>query len=323
MRATIEPLSLSYEVIYVDDCSPDGAWETLESLAAVDGHVRAFQLSRNFGQDAAITAGLSQSRARWTVVIDCDGQEPPEAIPALLAKAREGYDVVRTVRQARRHPRLRHAASRLYRRSLLESSRESEYSNMSLLTRRVVKALLEIRDRSREYTLMVDWLGFPQAIVSIEFAQRLEGRSSYTLTTLIRVALNGIFFRTTVLLRAVVFLGVAVALAGGGLAAYEIYNYFASIQPPGYTTVIVVLLLAAGLIIISIGVVGLYVGQVFEQVTARPLFIIRRQTALGGADPAAPPAEETVRVPAGGPRTAVPGSVPQEHGPRMSPEWTQ
>ncbi|GAC1437876.1 MAG: glycosyltransferase family 2 protein [Solirubrobacteraceae bacterium] len=282
---SIAPLGVSYELIFVDDYSPDGAWAALRELAARDPHVHAYQLTRNFGQDAAITAGLSRSSACWTVVMDCDLQEPPEAIPELLAKAAEGFDVVRTERAARGHARWRKAASRVYRKSM-SADREHEFSNMSLLSRRVVEAFTAMLDRDREYALMIDWLGFPQAIVRIEFADRAAGESSYTFYKLLRVALNGMFFRTTFLLRAVVFLGFLVALGGGLLAAYEVFFYFVRGQPSGYTSLAVMLLLLSGFIIVSIGVVGLYVGRVFEQVKARPLFIIGRHA---GMDPAAGP----------------------------------
>src|SRR5207247_7307425 len=138
--------------------------------------------------DAAITAGLSRCAGRWVVVLDCDLQEPPEAIPELWTRAQEGYDVVRTIRSRRQHTRLRRAASRTYRRLLLENAPEVEYSNMSLLSRKVVDAFLRLHDRDREFTLALDWLGFPQTAVDIEYQPRGQGGSSYTLRRLLRVA---------------------------------------------------------------------------------------------------------------------------------------
>jgi dolichol-phosphate mannosyltransferase len=147
---------------------------------------------------------------------------------------------------------------------------------------------LDLRDRDREYTLVLDWLGFSQAVVSIDFSER-DGESSYTPRRLLEVALNGMFFRTTVLLRVVVFIGFGVALIGAGLAAYNVIYYFVAGQPTGYTSLLVVVLLMSGLIIISVGVVGLYVGRIFEQVKYRPLFVIAReppgQAEEGGAPP--------------------------------------
>jgi dolichol-phosphate mannosyltransferase len=293
LRAAMSPLTDDFELVFVDDASRDGAWPRLVALGESDPRVRAFGLSRNFGQDAAITAGLAKARGRWVIVMDCDLQEPPEAIPELYARAQEGFEVVRTERGERGHSRLRRAASSVYRRLLLEETAHPEYSNMSLLSRRAVDAFNQMRDRDREYHLMLDWLGFENAVVPIAFASR-EGESSYTLRKLIRVAVDGVFFRTTVLLRLVVFLGFLVAAVGGALAIYNIAYYFVAGQPTGYTSLIVLLVLFSGLIIVSIGVVGLYVGRIFEQVKTRPLFVIARQI-----DRADAPEGEQPGVPAG------------------------
>lgn len=276
LRAAIDPLTEDFELVLVDDASRDGAWPRLVTLAETDARVRVFGLSRNFGQDAAITAGLARARGRWVIVMDCDLQEPPEAIPELYARAHEGFEVVRTERGARGHSRLRRLASGIYRRVLLEETAHPEYSNMSLLSRRAVDAFNQMQDRDREYHLMLDWLGFDSAVVPIAFVPR-AGESSYTARTLIRVALDGMFFRTTVLLRVVVFLGFVVAAVGAALALYNVLYYFIAGQPTGYTSLIVLFVLFSGLIIVSVGVVGLYVGRIFEQVKSRPLFVIARQ----------------------------------------------
>ena len=292
----LDPLVDSFELIFVDDASRDEAWVTLIELTEADSRVKAFGLSRNFGQDAAITAGLTRSSGRWTVVMDCDLQESPEDIRRLYAKAQEGYQLVRTMRSRRGHSRFRRAMSRAYRR--LSHDSEIEYSNMSLLSREVVDAFLTLHDRYREYTLILDWLGFRQAVVEIRFAKREHGRSSYNLGRLARVAMDGMFFRTTLLLRLVVLLGVLVALAGAALAAYNIVYYFVASQPLGYTSLVVLVLLSSGFIILSVGIVGLYVGRVFEQVKFRPLFIISRSAGAGLEDDLT----ETTPVPALAPR---------------------
>jgi len=278
LRKSVGAITPDFELIFVDDCSADGAWEVLSSIAERFPNVKVFGLSRNFGQDAAITAGLSRASGRWTVVLDCDLQEAPEDIPRLYAKGQEGYDIIRTLRSQRGHSRRRRWASRGYRRLLRTNSPDREYSNMSMLSRPVVDAFLSLRDRDREYTLVLDWLGFRHTAISIEFSERAHGESSYTLKHLLKVAFAGMFFQTTVLLRVVIFIGFMVASLGVGLAAYNVYDYLIGSQPTGYTSLAVLLLVLAGFIIISIGVVGLYVGRIFEQVKLRPLFIISRQT---------------------------------------------
>jgi glycosyltransferase involved in cell wall biosynthesis len=276
LTSSLAAVTPSYELVFVDDRSLDGGWAVLRELARADDAVRAFRLSRNFGQDAAITAGLAQARGRWAVVMDCDLEEAPEDIPRLWAAAGEGYEVVRTVRRGWRHSAFRRFTSRLYRRLTRETDTRPNYSNLSLLSRRVIDAFLRLRDRDREYIIALDWLGFDSTTVEIEHHARHAGRSGYTLARLVRVALDGMYFRSTVLLRLVVLLGFLVATAGFGLASFEVADYFVEPEKavPGFTSLAVLLLLLAGFIIVSIGVVGLYVGRIFEQVKDRPLFLI-------------------------------------------------
>ena len=149
-------------------------------------------------------------------------------------------------------------------------------SSLSLISRTVIDAFLRLRDRDREYMIALDWLGFDSTAIEIEHHSRHSGESGYTFARLVRVALDGMFFRSTVLLRLVVLVGFLVALAGVTLAVYEVIDYF--VEPdksvPGYTSLAVLLLLLAGFIIVSVGVVGLYVGRIFEQVKDRPLYLI-------------------------------------------------
>jgi glycosyltransferase involved in cell wall biosynthesis len=278
--AAMEPITPAFEIVLVDDRSTDGAWDVMKELARGDRRVRIVRLSRNFGQHGAITAGLTRSRGRWTVVMDCDLEEPPEEIPRLYAKAREGYEIVRAERLGRRHTRFRRVAARVYRFLFLETSRTTEYATLSIISRKVVDAFLSLRDRDREYQLMLDWLGFTQATVTFEHGQREHGASTYTLRRLLTVAFDGMYFRTTVLLRLIVILGFGISLAGAAFAAYAIYARIAQDSPPGYTSIVVLLLLLSGFIIISLGVVGLYVGRIFDQVKGRPLFIVEEDRAM-------------------------------------------
>src|SRR5437588_2228302 len=195
LTGTMTHLTGRYELVFVDDRSVDDGWAVLQQLARADPHVRAFRLSRNFGQDAAITAGLAQSRGAWTVVMDCDLQEAPEDIPRLWAAAGEGYDVVRTIRRGWRHSAFRRWTSRMYRRLTLETDVRPDYSNLSLLSRRVVDAFLRLGDRDREFMIALDWLGFDSTAIEIEHRERHAGESGYTLERLAKAAPDGMFFR--------------------------------------------------------------------------------------------------------------------------------
>jgi polyisoprenyl-phosphate glycosyltransferase len=279
LTRTVAQMTDRYELVFVDDRSVDDGWTLLQRLAREDPHVRVFRLSRNFGQDAAITAGLAQARGDWAVVMDCDLEEAPEDIPRLWAAAGEGYDIVRTTRRGWRHSAFRRATSRIYRRLTLETDVRPDYSNLSLMSRQVIDAFLRLRDRDREYMIALDWLGFDSTAIEIEHHDRHAGESAYSLKRLVRVALDGMFFRSTVLLRLVVLLGFVIAVIGIVVAIFEIVDYLAEPDKtvPGYTSLAVLVLVMAGFIIVSVGVVGLYVGRIFEQVKNRPLFLIDDQ----------------------------------------------
>jgi polyisoprenyl-phosphate glycosyltransferase len=317
LTRSVTEVTSRYELVFVDDRSVDGGWNKLLELARDDPHVRAFRLSRNFGQHAAITAGLTQARGRWAVVMDCDLQEAPEDIPRMWAAAGEGYDVVRTIRVGRRHPPLKRWASRVYRKLTLETDTPPDYSTLSLISRPVIDAFLRLRDQDREYMIALDWLGFDRTTVEIEHAERHDGTSGYTLRRLVQVALDGMFFRSTVLLRVVVLVGFLVALAGVLLAAFEIIDYFAEPDSsvPGYTSLAVLFLVLAGFIIVSVGVVGLYVGRIFEQVKDRPLYLIdsEAQGSRTATQPALSPEAEPARrsSPAGRQSGTPPRSGPR------------
>jgi polyisoprenyl-phosphate glycosyltransferase len=283
LGAGLAQVTGDYEIVLVDDRSPDGAWPLIQRLARADPRVRGVRLSRNFGQHAAITAGLAAARGEWVVVMDCDLQEPPELIPALHAKAQEGFDLVHTVRR-RRQTAFRRAAGAAYfrlRNLLTGTPTGADHGTMSLLSRKVVDTFLRLQDAHREYLILLHWLGFEAATVEMEAADRHAGRSSYTLGRLLRVAVDGLFFQTTRLLRWIVGLGLLVALLGFGLAAFYVVQRLTNdTTPPGYTSLAVLLLVLSGVVLVSLGVVGLYVGKVFDQVKGRPLYVVDEE--VGG-----------------------------------------
>jgi polyisoprenyl-phosphate glycosyltransferase len=280
LRATFE----TWEVVYVDDRSRDGGWDVLTELAADDPAVHAVRLSRNFGQHAAITAGLAECRGRHAVVMDCDLQDPPEEIPRLWDKAREGYEVVLARRRVRHQSPLRKTAGRLYAwlgRRLTGGELHPDYSNMSLISRKVVDSFLSLRDKDRQYLLIVKWLGFDQAEIEIDQPERHAGRSAYTFRDLMRVAVDGLFFQSTVLLRWIVYAGFLVATAGVLLALYALVVYAFGRDLPQWTALPVGILLLTGFAVMSTGVIGLYVGKVFDQVKGRPLYVIDTRVVDG------------------------------------------
>jgi polyisoprenyl-phosphate glycosyltransferase len=276
--SALADLGVDYELLFVDDRSPDGSWAVVEELAARDPAVRAVRLSRNFGQHAAITAGLSLSRGRWCVVMDCDLQDPPEQIGRLYAKAKEGYDIVLSRRVGRRHSLFRRVASRAYYRllkALVGTQISGDVGNYSIISQKVRNAFLGIRDKDRHFLLILLWLGFETTTIEFPHAERFAGESSYTFRTLVRFALAGLFFQTTTLLRWVIYLGFCISVIGAGLATAFIVTYFVvGNRYPGWTSLAVLLILLTGFVIVSTGVTGLYVGKIFTQVKDRPLYVV-------------------------------------------------
>jgi polyisoprenyl-phosphate glycosyltransferase len=270
-------LGVSYEIVFVDDRSPDDAWSTLTEIASRDHAVHALRLSRNFGQQAAITAGLGESSGKWTVVMDCDLQDPPELIPRLYAKAQEGHDVVLARRKSRRHSVFRLLAARLYfgfLRTFLKAQIDSGFGAFSMISSKARTAFLSVPDADRHYVPILLWIGFEQTSIEFEQAERYSGKSSYSFGSLMRLALSGIFFQTASLLRWIIYLGFAFAFVGVCLAIFFVISYFWFEPYPGWTSLAVLILLSSGMIIASTGITGLYVGMIFKQVKNRPLFIV-------------------------------------------------
>ncbi len=286
ITAVVRDIVPSYEIVLVEDRDEAGSWEVVAELARADRSVRAFRLSRNFGQHAAITAGLAECRGRWAVVMDCDLQDPPESIRDLYRKALEGYDIVLARRRSRQHSLFRNLAARLYFGLLnVAATRhlEGEFGSFSIVSRKVVEAFLRFRDRDRHYLFILNWLGFRTAAIEYAHAPRHSGRSSYSVAGLIRHAMDGVFFQTTVLLRWIVYAGFWISCAGFGLALYYLYMYIAHDILPGFTSLAVLILMIGGFILMSTGVAALYVGKVFDQVKGRPLYVIDESIVDGEA----------------------------------------
>jgi dolichol-phosphate mannosyltransferase len=277
VAAVLERLTDSWELVLVDDRAGDGSWDVVGDLAKRDRHIVAIRLSRNFGQHSAVTAGLAASRGAHVIVMDFDLQDPPEDIPRLCAKANEGYDIVYTRRSERRHSGFRRAAGVLYFRLLNKvagTGIDRRYGSFTLISRKVVDAYLALRDQDRHYLFILYWLGFSHTAIDYEHGERHSGESSYGIVALTRHALGGLFFQTTVLLRWIMYFGFAFAAAGMALAALLVGARAFNTVYPGWTSVVVAILITGGVIITSIGVMGLYLGKVFEQVKDRPLYVI-------------------------------------------------
>ncbi|CAB3637818.1 glycosyltransferase family 2 protein [Trinickia soli] len=280
LDAVLSALVPSYEIILVDDRSPDASWPIIEALAQRYRAVRGVRLSRNFGQQIAITAGLEASRGNYVVVMDCDLQDPPERIPDLYHEVRKGHDLVMAKRVERTHSAVRLVAARAYyalMHRLTGQAVDGQYGAFSILSRKVVTAFLGLRERERHYILILSWLGFDRGTIEYAHTERHAGRSSYDFIKLVRHALGGMFFHTSVFLNWIVYAGLFFTAASFGTGTYFIYRYFVSAALPGWTSLVVAVLFSTGLILASVGTVGLYVSRVFEMTKGRPLYVVDRQ----------------------------------------------
>ncbi len=283
LTATLEQMAVEYELVFVDDRATDGSWDVLAQLAANDPRLRAYRLSRNFGQHVAISAGIAQARGEWIVVMDCDLQDPPEQIPHLYAKALEGHDIVFARRMQRPGSRLRRALGRLYFATLnwvAGTNIDRSFGSFSIISRKVADSYLRFGDRDRHYLFILYWLGFNHATVEFTSAERHSGASAYGVGALLRHAVDGLVFQTTVVLRWIVYAGFALAAAGAALSCYFVIVHVGGSTPPGWTSLAIFVLLLSGFAITSTGVIGLYVGKIFEQVKQRPLYVIDEEIGV-------------------------------------------
>jgi dolichol-phosphate mannosyltransferase len=281
---TLSGLGKEYEIILVDDASPDRAWIVLRELAAVDARVKGIALSRNFGQHYAIAAGIEHARGRWVVVMDCDLQDRPEEIANLYAKAQQGYDVVFAERETRRDSWLKRTSSRLFV-ALLNYLSGADYdyrtANFGIYSRDVIDAVRSMGDRSRFFPVMVRWTGFRKTSVPVQHDARGNGGSSYSLRKLLRLALDIMLSYSDKPLRLVATLGIIVSMIALAMTGFSLYRYLrGDVSVAGYTSLIASMWLLAGVMLFCMGIIGLYVGRVFESVKFRPTFIVRERLNL-------------------------------------------
>jgi len=277
LKRSLDSFTTRYEIILVDDRSPDNAWAAITKIQTDYPQVKGIRLSRNFGQHIAISAGLAAARGDYAVVMDGDLQDPPEKIPELYAKLKEGHDLVLARRSQRSHSFFRHAAARVYfrlMRLLTGENIDGSYGTFSLLSRKVIDGFLQFGERERHYLFILHWLGFKIGTIDYDHAKRSVGRSSYSLMRLLRHGADGLFFQATVLLRWIVALGLLFAVLGAMLAVYFVYGYFAHGSAEGWTSVVVLILICTGVLLFSMGVIGLYIGKIFDQAKERPLYVI-------------------------------------------------
>lgn len=270
------------EIILVDDFSPDASWQKIEELSAVHPEIIGLKLSRNFGQHYAITAGLDSATGDWISVMDCDLQDQPEEIPKLYQKALQGYDIV----LARRHNRQDAWSKRFFSKSfyrtlayLTGSHQDEAIANFGLYSAKVIKEVISLRESIRYFPTMIRWVGFRTAYVEVEHASRKDGKSNYNIRKMLKLALDIILAFSDKPIRLIIKLGFVIALMSFLMALYILFQYInGEVLVSGYASLIISIWFLSGCILITLGVIGLYVGKTFEGVKNRPLYIIEKKT---------------------------------------------
>ncbi len=276
--ATLEVNNLDFEIILVEDGSPDNSWESIQRNCLKDSRIKGIKLSRNYGQHYAITAGLDSSQGQWVVVMDCDLQDQPEEIINLLNKAKEGYDVVFAQRLERKDKFFKRIFSNLFYKTLsylTGSKHDASIANFGIYNRKVIDSVCQLREKIRYFPVMVKWVGFKQTKIFVEHSNRFEGETSYSFKKLINLSIDVILAFSDKPIRIIIKIGGVISLFSFVFAIWNIIRYvIGDITVSGYASLIVSIWFLSGLILMTLGVVGLYIGKIFEGVKNRPIYII-------------------------------------------------
>lgn len=278
VKESVSKITEDFEIILVNDASPDNTWEEIEKECAKDKRVKGLDLSRNFGQHYAITAGLNYAKGEWVVVMDCDLQDIPEAIPDLYYKALEGYDIVRARRENRKDRFMKRLYSKIFHDVtvwLTGKKYDQSIGNFGIFNKRVINEYNKMGEVARSFGSLISYVGFRTAVVDVEHSLRAEGKSSYTLRKSLNFALDMIISCSNKPLRMAVGIGSIMSIISFILAFYNIIaRLFGIIKLSGYTTTVFSIWFVGGMILMVMGVVGLYIGKIYDQVRERQLYIV-------------------------------------------------
>lgn len=292
LRAVLDSVAGGpHEIAFVDDGSTDRTFEMLAEAAKEDGRIVVLSLSRNFGHQAAITAGLDHVTGDATVVMDGDLQDVPEAIPQFVEKYHQGYDVVYAQRVRRKEPWLLRICYFVFYRMMAQLSDIQlplDSGDFGLMSRRVIEQLRRMPEHHRYLRGMRSWVGFRQVGIEVERAERHSGESKYSLMRLVKLAFDGIFAFSIVPIRAAALFGALVMFLSSLYVMYAVYAKFVyQKSPQGFTALLVAMTFFSGIVLFFLGVIGEYVGRIYEETKARPEYIVGRAVGLGKerADP--------------------------------------
>ena len=287
VSALLTEAGIPHEIIFVDDGSRDRTWETIQAQAQRYAQVRGVRFSRNFGKEAAIFAGLAQSKGDCTVVMDCDLQHPPEKVIEMYRLWQQGYQVVEGIKASRgkENPLHTFAARSFYsiisKATGIDMSRASDFK---LLDRRAVDTLLAMREKNAFFRALSSWIGFKTTQVEFEVQPRLEGESKWSIRSLVRYALTNIAAFSTAPLQLVTLLGVVVFCCSVVLGIWSLIQKVTGQALEGFTTVILLQLLIGSILMICLGIIGYYIAKIYEEIKDRPRYIVAERCEGQGHD---------------------------------------
>ncbi len=277
----LKKIEVDYEIIYVNDASPDASWDVITKLHITYQEVKGVNFSRNFGQHYAISAGLAETTGDWTVVMDGDLQDVPEEIENLYAKAKDGFDVVLARRIRRKDSFFKNIFSQLFYRILTYLSGanyDSSIANFGIYKKEVIITINDLPEKNRFFPSMIKWVGYKQTAIDVNHAKRGVGKSSYNYRKLLNLSLDIILSYSDKPLRLTIKLGLILIFLASIFSCILLYKwYLGEIEVLGYTSLILSIWFLSGIIILILGVVGLYIGKIFENVKNRPTYIIKEK----------------------------------------------
>ena len=275
----VAPLTESYEILLVEDGSPDNSRDIIREICAQDPHVKGIFLSRNFGQQSALNAGYDQAQGNYVVTLDCDLQNPPAQIRDLYLKAKEGYDIVYATRRNRPDSFFMTQGSHVFNKLmgfLTDTRQDESVAEFAIFSHKVVEAMAKLGDYHRYYPLMTQWVGFKTTKVDVEHAVRSDGkRSSYSMRKRIELAVTTAVSFSTKSLRLIVYFGTIITLLAILAAiALVIKTLVMDTQVSGWVTLFISMWFIAGIMIMIMGVIAVYIGSIFDEVKHRPSYLI-------------------------------------------------
>lgn len=292
VREQLASCGRSFELVCVDDGSSDGTAELLRGFAAQDPRLRVVELSRNFGKEAALAAGLGRSRGQAVLLMDADLQHPPELIPRMLELWDQGYHVVSGVKEKRARESFVYRAMARVFNALMGGVAGSSFhgaSDFKLLDRQVVDALLACPERARFFRGLVAWVGFETAEVPFTVAERAAGESKWSTLGLVRYSIRNLLAFSAFPLKVIALVGFAVLLFSVALGAWSLYRYIRGDALTGFTTVILLQVIIGGLLLASVGIIAVYLAEMYDELKHRPIYLVRSErrttTAPRRSDP--------------------------------------